>query len=277
VKRTTDEARRTGFVSLVGAGPGDPELLTCRAAKRLADADLVLHDGLVTDDVLNLALTAERVPVSRRPGAKVVDQAAVTRLMIEGARSGRRVVRLKAGDPFVLGRGGEEALALIEAQVPFEIVPGISAAVAAPAAAGIPVTHRGIASAFLVVSGHAPEAYRDVLTALPADGITLVVLMGFAERARIAECLLAAGWHAEMSAAVISNASQDSQVIWTGTLNQLGAALGGAPAHDAHTIVVGEVVSVGAVIARGMWSSESRRAHASGSEDVGPRPTVICA
>jgi uroporphyrin-III C-methyltransferase / precorrin-2 dehydrogenase / sirohydrochlorin ferrochelatase len=186
-------------------------------------------------------------------------------------------VRLKAGDPFVLGRGGEEALALIEARVPFEIVPGISAAVAAPAAAGIPVTHRGVASAFVVVSGHAPEAYRPVLASLPSAGVTVVVLMGFAERGRIADCLIAGGWPSGASAAVISNATQDSQVIWTGPLASLGAALGAAPAHDAHTIVIGEVVSVGAVIARGMWTSESRRAHASGSEDVGPRPTVICA
>jgi uroporphyrin-III C-methyltransferase len=252
-------------------------LLTCRAARRLAEADLVLHDGLVTDEVLNLALTAERVLVSRRPGAKLVDQAAVTRLMIEGARSGRRVVRLKAGDPFVLGRGGEEALALIDARVPFEVVPGVSAAFAAPAAAGIPVTHRGVASAFVVVSGHAAEAYRPVLASLPSSGVTVIVLMGFAERARIAECLVGAGWPPGMTAAVISNASQASQVIWTGSLDGLGGALAAATPHDAHTIVVGEVVSVGAVIARGLSTSESRRAHASGSEDVGPRPTVICA
>src|SRR5438046_2381175 len=105
----------TGFVSLVGAGPGDPDLLTCRAARRLGEADLVLHDGLVPREVLQLAPAAEHVMVSRRPGVKTVTQAAVTRLMVEAAREGRRVVRLKAGDPFVLGRGGEEALALAEA------------------------------------------------------------------------------------------------------------------------------------------------------------------
>jgi uroporphyrin-III C-methyltransferase/precorrin-2 dehydrogenase/sirohydrochlorin ferrochelatase len=266
-----------GFVSLVGAGPGDADLLTCRAARRLAEADLVLHDGLITDDVLNLAAGADRVLVSRRPGAKQVDQAAVTRLMIDAARSGRRVVRLKAGDPFVLGRGGEEALALLDARVPFEVVPGISAAVAAPAAAGIPVTHRGVASAFVVVSGHAPEAYEPILRGVPVTGVTVVVLMGFAARGAIASCLIDSGWAAMTPAAVISNASQDSQVIWNGPLGAVGEALRDAVPHDAHTIVIGDVVAVGAVIARGMCPIESRRSHASGSEDVGPRPTVICA
>jgi uroporphyrin-III C-methyltransferase/precorrin-2 dehydrogenase/sirohydrochlorin ferrochelatase len=267
----------TGLVSLVGAGPGDPELLTCRAARRLAEADLVLHDGLITRDVLDLAITAELVPVSRRPGAKTVDQATVTRLMIEAARAGRRVVRLKAGDPFVLGRGGEEALALLEAGVPFEIVPGISAAVVAPAVAGIPVTHRGVASAFVVVSGHAADAYRPVLGVLPPVGVTVVVLMGFAEREGVGACLLNAGWTPEMPAAIVSNASQQSQTIWTGTLAGLGRALAGATPHDAHTIVIGEVVSVGAVIARGLCTTEGRGAHASGPEDVRPRPRIVCA
>src|SRR5262249_36105570 len=125
-------AAHDGRVSLVGAGPGDPDLLTCRAARRLADADLVLYDGLVPVDVLALAEGAECVCVSRRPGSKAVDQQAVNHLMIDAARAGRRVVRLKAGDPFVLGRGGEEALALVEAGVPVEIVPGLTSAVVAP-------------------------------------------------------------------------------------------------------------------------------------------------
>jgi uroporphyrin-III C-methyltransferase/precorrin-2 dehydrogenase/sirohydrochlorin ferrochelatase len=253
-----DEERQrltTGFVSLVGAGPGDPELLTCRAARRLADAELVLHDGLVTDDVLNLALTAECILVSRRPGAKLVDQAMVTRLMVEAARSGRRVVRLKAGDPFVLGRGGEEALALAEAGVPFEIVPGLTAAAAAPAVAGIPVTHRGVASAFVVVSGHSAEAYAPILQTLPIGGLTIVVLMGFGERERIARLLIDRGWPGNTSAAIVTNATQAAQGIWTGPLEAVGQALVGASREDAHTIVVGEVVSVGAVIARGLQSS----------------------
>jgi uroporphyrin-III C-methyltransferase/precorrin-2 dehydrogenase/sirohydrochlorin ferrochelatase len=230
-------------------------LLTCRAARRLADADLILHDGLVTDEVVGLAVTAERILVSRRPGAKLVDQALVTRLMIDAARSGRRVVRLKAGDPFVLGRGGEEALALAEAGVPFEIVPGLTAAVVAPAVAGVPVTHRGVASAFVVVSGHAAEAYAPVLQSLPISGLTIVVLMGFGERGRIARVLIERGWPPATPAAIVTNATQASQGIWTGPLEAVGDALAGAPAEDAHAIVIGEVVSVGAVIARGLRSS----------------------
>jgi uroporphyrin-III C-methyltransferase / precorrin-2 dehydrogenase / sirohydrochlorin ferrochelatase len=129
-----------GFASLVGAGPGDPELLTYRAIRRLGDADLVLYDGLVPEAVVRLATRAEHVSVARRAGEKSLTQEAVSALIVDGAWSGKRVVRLKAGDPFVLGRGGEEVLALAEARVPFEIVPGVSSAVAAPALAGIPVT-----------------------------------------------------------------------------------------------------------------------------------------
>ena len=244
----TGVRHRIGLVSLVGAGPGDRDLLTCRAARRLAGADLVLHDGLVSADVLDLALSAERVCVSRRPGAKTIDQAAVTRRMIEAARAGRRVVRLKAGDPFVLGRGGEEALALAEARVPFEIVPGLTAAVAAPEVAGIPVTHRGLASGFLVISGHAAEAYAPVLAHLLPGSVTVVVLMGFAERGRIAATMMERGWPGSTPAAIVSNATQLHQRIWTGRLDAVAEALVGASAEDAHTMIVGEVVSLSAAI-----------------------------
>jgi uroporphyrin-III C-methyltransferase/precorrin-2 dehydrogenase/sirohydrochlorin ferrochelatase len=267
-----------GLVSLVGAGPGDPDLLTQLAARRLAEADVVLHDGLVTDAVLSLALTAECVCVSRRPGAKVIDQAVVTQRMIDESRAGRRVVRLKAGDPFVLGRGGEEALALAQARVPFEIVPGVTAAVAAPAAAGIPVTHRGIASAFVVVSGHSAEAYVPVLEGLPRQGVTVVVLMGFGERARIARVMMEHGWPGATPAALVSNASQPGERLWIGTLERIGEALSGAPAQDAHTIVVGEVVSLAPEISRGVCTSDAcRREHGSRVEDVGARAPVVCA
>ena len=265
-----------GLVSLVGSGPGDPELLTCRAARRLAEADLVLYDGLVTELVLELAPAAERVCVSRRPSAKVIEQPAVIARMVEASQGGRRVVRLKAGDPFVLGRGGEEALALAEAHVPFEIVPGVTSAVAAPAVAGIPVTHRGVASGFLVVSGHSPDAYGPVLEAVPPGTVTLVVLMGFAERGRIAQRLVERGWPAETPSAIVTNATQADQAVWTGPLEAVGRAQVAAAPEDAHTIVVGEVVSVGAVIAGAVWSSSSRSGHASGSEDTRARQAVVC-
>src|SRR5512140_121969 len=131
----------SGLVSLVGAGPGDPELLTLRAARRLAEADLVLYDALVAAEALALAPRARRFFVGKRPGRPGIGQEAIHHLMILWARRGRRVVRLKCGDPFVFGRGGEEVQALVAAGVPVEVVPGVSSALAAPALAGIPLTH----------------------------------------------------------------------------------------------------------------------------------------
>ena len=148
-----------GFVSLVGAGPGDPQLLTRAAYDRLERAELVLYDALVSQDVLALAPRAQRFYVGKRAGRTSMSQETINRLLVRAARRGRRVVRLKAGDPFVFGRGGEEALALDAAGVPFEVVPGVTAAIAAPALAGIPVTHRGAASAFVTVSGHDERAW----------------------------------------------------------------------------------------------------------------------
>ena len=168
----------TGLVSLVGAGPGDPELLTLKAATRLEEADVVLYDALVSAEILTLAKNAQTFDVGKRKGRGSIAQAAINQLMIHLARGGDRVVRLKGGDPFVLGRGGEEALALAEAGVPYEIVPSISSALAAPALAGIPVTHRGVASAFVVLSGHSPEALVEVLDSVTPHAVTLVVLMG---------------------------------------------------------------------------------------------------
>ncbi len=149
-----------GFVSLVGAGPGDPDLLTRKAADRLTDADLVLYDALVDPATLALAPTAQRVYVGKRAGRPQVRQEFIHWLMIRAARAGKKVVRLKGGDPFVFGRGGEEGLALAAAGISFEVVPGVSSAIAAAALAGIPVTHRGLSSGFVVVSGHAEDAYR---------------------------------------------------------------------------------------------------------------------
>src|SRR5580704_17887583 len=143
-----------GHVSLVGAGPGDPGLLTRLAVARLRAANLVLYDALVDERVLRLARRAQRFFVGKRAGRHSLSQAEIHAVMIRAARRGRRVVRLKGGDPFVFGRGGEEALALRS-----EVVPGVTNAVAAPALAGIPVTHRGPASAFLVVSGHDEDAF----------------------------------------------------------------------------------------------------------------------
>jgi uroporphyrin-III C-methyltransferase/precorrin-2 dehydrogenase/sirohydrochlorin ferrochelatase len=235
-----------GFASLVGAGPGDPDLLTWRAIQRLQSADLVLYDGLVPRDIVRLATSAECVSVSKRAGRSTLSQEAVSDRMIAAARRGQLVVRLKSGDPFVLGRGGEEALALARAGVPFEVVPGVTTATSAPALAGIPVTHRGVASAFVVVSGHAAAAYVPIVRSLPPGAATLVVLMGMAERARLAAHLTAAGWPAATPAAIIVNASQPGQRVWTGTIATLGHEREGDGREDPGVIVIGEVVALAA-------------------------------
>src|SRR3954465_4973691 len=148
-----------GHVSLVGAGPGEPDLLTVRAARRLAEADLVLYDALCAREARTLAPEARWFYVGKRAGRESISQEAINRLLVRAARRGFCVVRLKSGDPFVLGRGGEEALALVEAGIPSEGVPGVSSVLAGPGLAGIPLTHRGLAAGFLVVSGHGEAAY----------------------------------------------------------------------------------------------------------------------
>jgi uroporphyrin-III C-methyltransferase / precorrin-2 dehydrogenase / sirohydrochlorin ferrochelatase len=244
-----------GFVSIVGAGPGDPELLTLRALRRLGEADLVLYDALVSRDALDFAPRAQRFQVGKRARRPSVSQDTIHALMIRAARRGKRVVRLKGGDPFVFGRGGEEALALAAAGVPFEVVPGITSAVSAPALAGIPVTHRGVAAGFAVVSGHAETAWAPALGSLEPGSLTLVVLMGLASRGRVARLLLARGWPPATPAAILMAASTPEAAAWTGALEGLAAAR----LPDEHsdlpgTVVVGDVVSVAAKIA---WCAPS--------------------
>jgi uroporphyrin-III C-methyltransferase/precorrin-2 dehydrogenase/sirohydrochlorin ferrochelatase len=240
----------TGFVSLVGAGPGDPGLLTLKAAQALREADIVFYDALVSAETLALAPRAQRFSVGKRCGRAAIRQETIHWLLVRAARRGKRVVRLKGGDPFVFGRGGEEALALSRAGVPFEVVPGVSNAVAAPALSGIPVTHRGLASAFLVVSGHAEAAFRPAFSGIAPGAATIVVLMGLHNRAALAEALLERGFPGQTPAAVAFGASTAAAQSWRGELAELGrleipeAALG-LPG----TIVVGEVVSLADVIA----------------------------
>jgi len=240
----------SGLVSLVGAGPGDPDLLTRRAAQRLAEADLVLYDALVDPAVLELAGKAQRFYVGKRAGRHHVTQEQIHRILIRAAQRGQRVVRLKGGDPFVFGRGGEEALALAEAGIPFEVVPGISSSVAAPALAGIPVTHRGMSTGFVVVSGHADEAWRPALDSLAPGALTVVVLMGLAHRGAIASRLLSRGWSPHTPAAIVWAASRAEGWTWRGTLAELAAAAPATESAEAPgTIVVGAVVSLAEALA----------------------------
>ncbi len=240
---------RRGLVSLVGAGPGDPELLTSRAHARLAAADVVLYDALVSPAVLALASHARCLSVGKRHGRHSVSQDTINRLLVRGAKRNQRLVRLKAGDPYVFGRGGEEALVLAAAGLPFEVVPGVSSAIAAPALAGIPVTHRGLASGVLVVSGHAESSYAPALDSLAPKGTTLVVLMGVNTRAQIAGRLVARGWSGTTPAALLFAASTPDARTWIGTLGDLVA---GAPLQlpeSPGTLVVGDVVSLAATLA----------------------------
>ena len=228
------------MISLVGAGPGDPELLTVRGLHRLQRADVVVHDALVGTGVLALARPgAELVDVGKRRGAPV-PQELINELLVQLGRSGREIVRLKGGDPFVFGRGGEEALALTRAGLAFEVVPGVSSVIAAPAAAGIPVTHRGISASFTVVTGHRQRGETAVnWHALAQAGGTIVVLMGVAQRGSIAAALMEGGLAADTPVAAIRHATSIEQHVVRCALSELAEVVVESPA----TIVIGAVAA----------------------------------
>lgn len=260
-----------GLVSLVGAGPGDPELLTRKAVRRLSEADLVVYDALVDPEALTLAPAARRAFVGKRAGRPAVRQEFINGLLIRASRRGQRVVRLKGGDPFVFGRGGEEALALTAAGIPMEVIPGISSAIAAAALAGIPVTHRGLASGFVVVSGHAEGAYGLILESLAPNCATVVVMMGLAHMAAISALLIGRGWKADTPAAVVLGASTPGAAAYTMTLAQLGRDGVDLSQDDgAGTIVIGDVVRLQAVLStRPAWAHRRSRGD-SATPWVGP-------
>ena len=248
----------TGRVSLVGAGPGDPDLWTVGGVRRLPEADLVLYDALVDVGALRRATKAQCFCVGKRARQDSVPQATIHRLMIRAAKQGKQVVRLKGGDPFVFGRGGEEALALAIAGVPFEVVPGVTTAVAAAELAGIPVTHRGVASAFLVLAGHTSDAVDHTLRSVRPNTVSMVMLMGVSSRGDLASRLMAHGWSADTPAAIVCAASTPDAWTWTGALAQLGDAA--PPVGLAGVLVVGEVVRLREVL------SEASRPEQAGNE-----------
>jgi uroporphyrin-III C-methyltransferase len=218
-------------------------LWTVRALRRVEEADLVLYDALIDAEALRRLTNARCFCVGKRAGRASVRQETIHRLMIRAARDGQRVVRLKGGDPFVFGRGAEEALALADAGIPCEVVPGVSSAIAAAELAGIPVTHRGVASGFLVIAGHAGETFDAALAAVRPNSITLVIMMGLAVRAVITERLQAHGWTAESPAALSCGASTPDAWTWTGRLSGIAAAT--PPDGVPGVMVVGDVVRVG--------------------------------
>jgi len=234
----------TGRVFLVGAGPGDRGLFTLRGREVLEAAEVVVYDRLVNPVLLDFApADALRIFAGKTRGDHVMPQGAINAVLIHHARHGRRVVRLKGGDPFVFGRGGEEAEALAAAGVPFEVVPGVSAAIAVPASAGIPVTHRSVSSSFAVVTGHddpekarAPVDWARLATAVD----TIVVLMGQGRLDTIARTLIAHGRPAETPVALISAGTTDAQQVVECALNDAGPTARELPGPL--LVVIGEVV-----------------------------------
>jgi uroporphyrinogen III methyltransferase/synthase len=231
-------------VYLVGAGPGDPGLLTVRGRDVLERADVVVYDRLSVASLLDLAPpTAERISVGKTPRGPSTDQAAINALLVERGRvPGSIVVRLKGGDPFVFARGGEEAQALADAGVPFEVVPGITSAIAVPGYAGVPVTHRGLSTSFTVVTGH-EDPWAATATdwdAVARVGGTIVVLMGVATRAAIAERLIHGGLDGATPVAAVTWGTRPEQRTTRTTLAELGAADLRSPS----VIVIGAVAGV---------------------------------
>ena len=261
-RSTTHDPRPTPFggspgkVWLIGAGPGDPELLTLKAVRALGEADVVLVDDLVHRGVLAYARPGTRViDVGKRGGCKSTPQAFIEKLMVRLARRGAIVARLKGGDPFVFGRGGEEFVALREASIEVEVVSGITAGIAVPAALGIPVTHRGLARGAIFVTGHAAGDDEPDWEQVARCGLTLVIYMGVARLASISTRLQAGGLPGNTPAAVIQNGTLPDERSSLSTLAELPAAARdfGSPA----IVVIGEVARL-AVLER-----EARRlAHA---------------
>ncbi len=235
-------------VHLIGAGPGDPGLITVRGWKLVQQAEVVVYDRLVHPEIVQEApADAIRIYVGKETGLHYVPQEQINELLVTHARQGLRVIRLKGGDPFVFGRGGEEAKALADAGIPFEIVPGVSSAIAVPAYAGIPVTHRKVASSFAVVTGH-EEGGKDVSTrdwaALATAVDTLVVLMGMKGLTKIVDQLLAHGRSPEIPVALIHWGTTNEQQTVTGTLADIIAKATAAGLEPPVVTVIGEVVTL---------------------------------
>jgi uroporphyrin-III C-methyltransferase len=239
-------ALEPGTVWLVGAGPGDPGLLTLLAAKGLAEADVVVHDALVNDECLKLARPdAVLEYAGKRGGKPSAKQRDISLRLVELARSGKRVLRLKGGDPFVFGRGGEEALTLVEHNVPFRIVPGITAGIGGLAYAGIPVTHRDINHAVTFLTGH--DSSGIVPDAINWDAIgrgspVIVMYMAMKHISQISAALMAAGRKRDEPVAFVCNAATTGQQVLETTLGEAAAAVEASRLEPPAIVVVGEVV-----------------------------------
>ncbi len=248
MKRAAQPAARAGSVALVGAGPGDPDLLTVKAVRLLGSAEVIVHDRLVSDAVLALAApTALLEFVGKAAGNHGNAQAAINRRLVELARAGLRVVRLKGGDPFVFGRGGEEIAALRAHGIPYEVVPGITAALACAAYAGIPLTHRDAAQQVSFVTAHCARSIDALDWAALARGRhTLAFYMGVGYVARIKERLVAHGRDPRTPAAVVENGTTPRQRVINSTLATLAADVARERVQAPAMIFVGEVAAMAA-------------------------------
>ena len=247
-----------GEVTLVGAGPGDPELLTLKALRALQDADLILHDRLVPQSILDLARRdAARISVGKAAGCVGSTQAEINSLLIEHAQQGKRVVRLKGGDPFIFGRGGEELEALAQARINFSVVPGVTAAAGCAAYAGIPLTHRNHAHSVTFVTAHTGDGREPDWRALAAPGTTAVFYMGLARVRHIADKLMEHGASPSLPAGIIAQGTLPNQRVITATLATIGDVAARANIESPALLVVGDVVSLHASLA--WFNTEAQR------------------
>lgn len=243
-EQATRQTKTTGDVALIGAGPGDPGLLTLRALQLMQQADVVLFDYLVSDEIMELARRdAQLVCVGKKAGFHSVPQETTNQLLVKYAQQGKKVVRIKGGDPFMFGRGGEELEVLFEANIPFQVVPGITAAAGATAYAGIPLTHRDHAQSAIFITGHEKEERNTVNWKAAAVGNqTLVIYMGLMKSSHIQQQLIKHGRSANTPIAIIERGTQATQKVFKGQLHQLAQLA--ANAASPSLIVIGEVVTL---------------------------------
>jgi len=259
------KSKQYGKVYLIGAGPGDPELITMKGLRYLRSADVILYDRLISTELLAEARPgAELIFVGKEPGCHSLAQEQINALLIYHAQHNRIVARLKGGDPFVFGRGGEEAQALVAANIPFEVIPGVSSAIGVPAYAGIPVTHREHTSSVTIVTGHEGRSASPAVNweALAALGGTLVILMGVKALPHFTQKLMSSGMDADIPAAVIQEGTTPRQRVVMGTLATIAEQALKAGLSSPALTVIGSVVAIREALA---WYEEQMEGNYSGS------------
>jgi uroporphyrin-III C-methyltransferase len=254
-KNTSASQRHNGIVYIIGGGPGDPDLITVKGLERLRQADVVLYDRLIAPELLSEASPhAELIDVGKEPKRHRRSQDEINSLLIEKAREGKSVARLKGGDPFVFGRGGEECQALAEAGIRYEVIPGVSSVIAVPAYAGIPVTQRNVTTSFTVIAGHTGGAEADVdWASIPRNG-TIIFVMGVEHMPQIVLELISRGFPPETPAAVIEKGTTPNQVVVTATLADIVEKA--AHLQPPSILIVGEVVRLHEELDWFAWSRQ---------------------